>query len=366
MQILALWIQLGITTAIILYASNFLAKSADNIADKTGLGRSIIGVVLLATATSLPELGTGASSIVLFNEIDLAAGDVYGSCVFNLLIIAILDLIYRNKPILSSVGNTPIIVAGLSIVLISASIFGILYMEYFDKISLLIFNRLDPISIVLLVLFIISMFIIYKIEKNNHESEDAINSSETLKKSGIIFFLSATIIIICAVWLANVGKNIAIIMEWETSFVGTQFLAFSTSLPELAASIAALRINAPELAITNVLGSNLFNIGVVLFADDLVANNVHLLNEVSNVHLISAIASIIMTIIVLFACKKQFSQKIYGDITALMIIAIYITSSISIFQEAFQLLYLGLGLIIAIIITLVLRTYFNFTNSQLN
>ena len=70
--------------------------------------------------------------------------------------------------------------------------------------------------------------------------------------------------------------------------------------------------------------------------------------------------------IVLFACKKQFSQKIYGDITAIMIIAIYITSSISIFQETFQLLYLVLGLVIATIIALVLRFYFNFTNSQLN
>ncbi|MFL2627814.1 MAG: sodium:calcium antiporter [Dehalococcoidia bacterium] len=366
MQILSLWIQLGITTAIILYASNFLAQSADNIAEKTGLGRSVIGVVLLATATSLPELGTGASSIVLFNEIDLAAGDVYGSCVFNLLIIAILDLIYRNKPILSTVGNTPIIVAGLSLVLISVSVFGIIYTEYFNQISFLLFNRLDPISIVLLLLFIISMFVIYRIEKNNHASEVAINPSYTLKKSAFTFLLSAIIIIICAVWLANVGKNIAILMEWETSFVGTQFLAFSTSLPELAASIAALRINAPELAITNVLGSNLFNIGVVLFADDLVANNIHLLSVISNVHLISAIASIIMTIIVLFSCKQQFSNKIYGDITAIMIMTIYITSSISIYQEGFQLLYFVFAVIITLIIAIPMRFYFNFTNTQLN
>ena len=267
----------------------------------------------------------------MFNEIDLAAGDVYGSCVFNLLIIAILDLIYRNKPILSSVGNTPIIVAGLSIVLISTSIFGILYMEYFDEISLLIFNRLDPISIVLLVLFVISMFIIYKIEKNNHESEDAINTSDTLKKSGIIFFISATIIIICAVWLANVGKNIAIIMEWETSFVGTQFLAFSTSLPELAASIAALRINAPELAITNLLGSNLFNMGFVLFVDDLVYQNGVVWAHVSWIHGVTALIAVLMTSVVIVSLvyyTRNESGKSWKITVAPVLIGCYVLSSL--------------------------------------
>jgi len=366
MQIFSLWIQLGISTLIILYASNFLAQTADEIADITGLGRSIIGVVLLATATSLPELGTGASSIVLFNEVDLAAGDVFGSCVFNLLIIGILDLFWRNKPILSAVGNTPIIIASLSILLVSVSILGIIYTEYLNQINFLFFNRIDPFSIVLLLLFTISMVVIYKVEKNNNSNNDSSNSSSSLKKSGLIFLSSAIVIIICAVWLANLGKNIAVIMEWETSFVGTQFLAFSTSLPELAASIAAIRINAPELAITNILGSNLFNIGIVLFSDDLVSKNIHLLNVISNVHLISAIASIIMTIIVVIACKQQFSNKIYGDVTASLIVTIYITSSISIYQENFQLLYFVISLFISLIIALTVRLYFNFTNSNVN
>ena len=64
------------------------------------------------------------------------------------------------------------------------------------------------------------------------------------------------------------GEKIAHIMKWQESFVGTQLLALSTSLPELATSLAALRLRAPELAITNLLGSNLFNTGIVLFLDD--------------------------------------------------------------------------------------------------
>ena len=78
----SLWLQLLGAAGIILVASTFLAKSADVIAIKTGLGRSFIGVVLLATATSLPELGLGVSSITLYDAPDLAAGDAFGSNIF--------------------------------------------------------------------------------------------------------------------------------------------------------------------------------------------------------------------------------------------------------------------------------------------
>ena len=79
MSVLVWWLILIAMAVAILITSNFLAKAADVIAEKTGLGRSFIGVVLLATATSLPELGTGLSSILLVGEPDLAAGDAFGA-----------------------------------------------------------------------------------------------------------------------------------------------------------------------------------------------------------------------------------------------------------------------------------------------
>ena len=79
MTLAILWLQLGVAAAVILGASLFLAKSADVIAIKTGLGRSFVGVVLLATATSLPELGTGVSAVAIVGEPDLAVGGAFGS-----------------------------------------------------------------------------------------------------------------------------------------------------------------------------------------------------------------------------------------------------------------------------------------------
>ncbi len=113
MPIALLWLQLAGVTIIILTASHFLAKSADIISFKTGLGQSLIGVGLLATATSLPELGTGVSSVTFVGAPDLAAGDAFGSNLFNLLIIGLLDIFWRNGPILTAVSTTALLVGAL-------------------------------------------------------------------------------------------------------------------------------------------------------------------------------------------------------------------------------------------------------------
>ena len=90
-------------------------------------------------------------------------------------------------------------------------------------------------------------------------------------------------------------------MGWEASFVGTQFLAFSTSLPELAASFAAVRLGAPELAIGNILGSNVFNMGFVLFLDDVAFEDGAIWAFASDVHTLTAVFAMLMTALVIVA-----------------------------------------------------------------
>jgi len=85
-----LWAGFIICTAAIVYSGIKLSKYGDVIAEKTGLGRAWIGLVLMASVTSLPELVTGISSVTFAGVPDIAVGDVLGSCVFNMLIIALL------------------------------------------------------------------------------------------------------------------------------------------------------------------------------------------------------------------------------------------------------------------------------------
>ena len=105
-SIIVVWAQFVGVGAVIVAAGFYLARYGDVIADKAGLSGSWIGLALLATVTSLPGLATGISSVTIANEPDIAVGNVLGACVFNLLILALLDATYRRSVIFSAGGDT--------------------------------------------------------------------------------------------------------------------------------------------------------------------------------------------------------------------------------------------------------------------
>ena len=295
-----LWLQFAASAAIILLAAHFLANSADDVAERTGLGRTFIGVVMLATATSLPELATGISSITLFDAPDLAIGDAFGSNLFNLMIIGLADIYWQNGPVLNAVTRTSVMTAGLGAGLITLAVLAIFIYSETDATA---DWPLSPMTIVLLLVFIAAMFLIYRHSQQIQEAEaDAEVEVEqppeaqaaegpSLTRALLIYAVSAAVIVGAAIWLSNVGERIAEDMHWEQSFVGSQFLAISTSLPEIGTSFAALRIGAPDLAISNVLGSNVFNMGIVLFFDDVAFVDGAVWEVVSSVHVISGLTS---------------------------------------------------------------------------
>ncbi len=303
METTLLWLQLAASAAIILGASWFLAKSADVIAFKTGLGRSFIGVVLLATATSLPELGTGVSSIAWLDEPDLALGDAFGSNLFNLLIIGLLDLYWRDGPLLTRVGYTPAVVGALGIAVIGIAALALLVHGATTAMS---GWHVGPLSAALFAMFLLAMLLIYRSGQAEGQTEGEAEAGEeyeggSLAGAFIRYLVSAALVVGAAVWLAHSGEGITEAMGWEASFVGTQFLAFSTSLPELAASFAAVRLGAPELAIGNILGSNVFNMGFVLFLDDVAFVDGAIWAVASDIHVITAVFAMFMTALVITA-----------------------------------------------------------------
>ncbi len=326
-----LWLQLVGAAGIILFAATFMAGSADVIAIRTGLGRTFIGVVMLATATSLPELGTGVSSIVWLDEPDLAAGDAFGSNVFNLLIIGLLDFFWRNGPLLNRVSLGAVLIGALGILMIGlagASIF------LHQELEIAVGSFISPLSVVILAAFVVSMWILYKSEQGNDDAADEDEPDTSMQRAFVVYGISATTVVIAAIWLANVGDGLAEELNLERSFVGTQFLALSTSLPEFAASIAAIRLGAPELAISNVLGSNLFNMGFILFVDDAVYTDGPVWEVVDPVHIFTAILAMLMTAVVIVAMVTQERGRPgrFFTFEAVMLLGLYIGGSTLIFQ----------------------------------
>ncbi len=334
-----LWLQLGATAAVILMASQFLARSADTVAEKTGLGRSFIGVVMLATATSLPEMGTGISAIALVDAPDLAAGDAFGSNLFNLMIIGLADLYWRNGPVLTTVKFTSVVVGALGVGLIALAVGAIYVHSPTDVIS---DWYISPVSVLLIVGFFAAMLLVYRHEKGAAPSEEpeeepqAKYADQSLSRALFVYFGAAAVVVAAAVWLAMTGDHLAEEMGWEASFMGTQFLAMSTSLPEIATSFAALRLNAPDLAITNVLGSNMFNMGFVLFVDDLVYSQGVVWSNVSDVHILTGLIAVLMTAIVIIGVLTRPRKRLGRVWTPEggMLVAAYLGASVLVFALA--------------------------------
>ena len=336
-SLILLWLQLAFAAALIVGAATFLARSADIIAAKTGFGRAIIGVVMLATATSLPELGTGVSAIVLVGESDLAAGDAFGSNLFNLFVIGLLDIYWRKGALLTFASYTSALVGALGGLLIAL---GAIAMIIHDLTISVANWRVSPVSLLMLAGFAVAIFLIHQSERSRAPAqEDAAPSApsyegESLARAFIVYAASAAAVVGAAIWLAYSADRVASEMGWAASFMGTQFLALSTSLPELAASFAALRLGAPDLAIANLLGSNIFNMGVVLFLDDLALADGAIWNAIDDIHLLTAVVGIVMTAIAVTAMltpnSRARSRSPYS-VEAAALVVLYAAASLLVF-----------------------------------
>ncbi len=304
-----LWLEFIICTGLIFFSGAKLAKYGDIIAEKTGLGRTWVGVVILASVTSLPELATGLSSVTLIDVPDIAVGDVLGSCVFNLLILALLDTVHRKEPVKTKAHHGHMLAAGFSILLL-----GIVGTWISAGKPLLTFGWVGLYSLVFILIYCVAMKTVYSYEKRQLAkfiggiAQELKYEAISIKKAMIIYSLNAALVIAAAVSLPKIGEGLAISTGLGQTFIGNIFIAVSTSLPEVVVSIAAVKLGAIDLAIGNLMGSNLFNI-FILAIDDFFFMKGPILFHVSTHHNISALTAIAMTGLVCIGITYRSEKK---------------------------------------------------------
>jgi cation:H+ antiporter len=331
--VILLWTSFLICSLAILYSGTKLSKYGDIIAEKTGLGGLWIGVILIAFVTSLPELITGLSSVIIFKTPDIAAGDVIGSCVFNIFILALLDTLYRSSPISSKGQRGHILSAGFGILLlciIAVNIFlSTMYTGFPNAIG-----HIGLYSPVIIILYVISMRLIFSYEKKNSanfnkEAAQGLRYEQISKGEVYInFTINALVVVTAAVFLPEIGKKIAEVTGLGQTFVGNILIAISTSLPEVVVSTAAVKIGASDMAIGNLLGSNVFNTAI-LAIDDLFFLNGPILSLVEPIHIIPVISAIIMTTIAIIGLTYRASKKYFFlSWDAMAIIMVYILNMV--------------------------------------
>lgn len=331
MTIALVWVKFSLCAALIGFAGPVLTRYGDIIARRTGVSRTWIGLLLLATATSLPELITGVSAVTVAAAPNIAVGDALGSCVFNLTMLVVLDAMHRDGPMYSRMDQGHILTAAFGVILIGLAGVSLLLGRNGLDISFLHVGVYTPIIVVL---YLVAMRTAFVYERRRPAAEAmADNDPEvTLRMAVARYLAAATVVVGAGVWLPFIGVEIAEVMGWRTTFVGTLLVAGATSLPELVVTISALRLGALDMAIANLLGSNLFDV-LILAIDDVFYAKGPLLSAVSPTHAITAFAAVIMSGILIVALLYRPATRFHGTVgwVSLSLFTVYLLSSYAIY-----------------------------------
>lgn len=243
--------------ALIIFSANWLVEGASSIAKRFGISDLVIGLTIIAFGTSAPELTVNLFS-ALTGSTDIAIGNVLGSNIANIfLIVGISSIIYP----LEIKKNTTWKEIPLS--LLAAIVLGILANDTFiDNSSMGDFiSRID--GLVLLSFFVIFMVYITEIARGQSETEE-ITTSLPLGKALLFVVGGLAGLFFGGKYLVEGAVNIAAMLGMSEKLIGLTIVAIGTSLPELATSVVAAYKKKTDIAIGNIVGSNIFNIFFIL------------------------------------------------------------------------------------------------------
>lgn len=321
-----IWLSLLACLVVIGVAGVRLARYGDIIAEKSGLSRGWVGMILLASVTSLPELATGLSAVTVANVPDIAVGNILGACVFNLGFIVVLDFLYRKESIYTRARQGNVLAAGFGIALIGFAGFNLLL---YRDIAIPSLGHVGLYTPVILLLYGLAMRSLYRYERaqvSEFVEEVAERYPHTSLGQAVQRYIIAALAVVAAgIWLPHVASDLADAMGWQHSFVGTLFVAAVTTAPEIVVTVAALRLGAVDLAIGNLFGSNLFNIAI-LAIDDLAYLPGPLFAYVSSSHAASAFSAMMMSGLAVVGLVLRPASRVLRSVSwvSLLLLVIYL------------------------------------------
>ena len=299
-------IAFGLAALMIGVAGSRLARLADTLADRTGLGEALFGVLLLAGVTSLPDFAATLSA-ALDARPDLAMSNVMGSMAANLVFLGVADIVYR-KANLEHAAASPVnlMLAGLLIVLLSLPLLAILTP------TLTLWN-VHPITPVIVVAYLFGLHLVRHTQAKPmwfpRLTHQTVSDEPTKHSAGSatvwLEFIGMAVVTALAGWiLMEAAKGIADHTGLSETLVGGLFTALATSTPELVTTIAAIRIGALTLAVSNIFGTNCFNMLVVAAAD---AGYPHgsIYHDMAPVQMMWGLVGILMTAILLLGMVRR-------------------------------------------------------------
>lgn len=292
------WLQFTVCASALTFFAYLLCREGAIVSAKTRIERAVMGMFFLGVATSFPEIVTATSSVYSFGNIGLGYGDIMGSVIINLMILSLIDMFSRSKRILSGAywfnRSTGLFAAGISGMILLSVILRTLF-----PVSLR-FGLVGLESIVVGVIYLVYLRQLKNAGRPGHVNAEPYSFWMVWAK----FFLLLLVVMVLGVWMAAIGDRIVSLTGLSGSFVGSLFLGFATSLPEIIVAFSAFFAAGPDMALGNILGSNIFDISLIPVLDLLTENPI-----LGMIDLGSAVATLFAFILSVLACFGMFYAK---------------------------------------------------------
>lgn len=322
-------VSFALASWVIVIAGSRLAHLADELADRTGMGEALFGVLLLAGVTSLPDFAATLSAAIDMRP-DLAMSNVMGSMAVNLLFLGIADIFYRKANLEhAAASSVNLMLAGLLIVLLTLPLLAIITPNVSGW-------RVHPITPVIVVVYLFGLHLVLKTQAKPmwfpRLTRQTVADTPSQTHHGSLpaawgRFIVLAIVTCIAGWiLMEAAKVIADQSGLSDTLVGGLFTALATSTPELVTTIAAIRYGALTLGVSNIFGTNCFNMLVVAAADVGYPNG-SIYHDMASVQMTWGLVSILMTAILLLGLVRRETYGI-GRIgfESTLILGVYATA----------------------------------------
>jgi len=250
-------------SVVIVFTAIKLAKYTGLLEKKTKVSGALLGGVLLASVTSLPELFASLSAVVLFNDPLLSMGNILGSNIFNLGFMA-LFLVFA----LGAFSKSKMSKANIAYFLFVLGIYLVLFLGVFVDINIQIpFISISIITIAILIIYSSGVYKISKMPIEENLLSEPDTSPLSAKQVVVRFIIACVVLVAASVGLTFASTEIEKILNLGAGLAGAVLIGCTTSIPEITATLALIKKRNFNMAVSNIIGSNLFNLIIICVCD---------------------------------------------------------------------------------------------------
>jgi len=315
----------AVLASLVVFLSIKLSNYVDLLDKKTKVSGALLGGILLAGVTSLPELFTSLTGTLIVGDNRLVLGNIMGSDFFDIIIFGVVYFLFFKKFTQGKVGKQhylTIMFTALMLVAVTVAAF------IFNKNGWLL-GWFNPMSIVIIAIYVLSVIFTPKTEEK--EEQDEVETKLTVKQIWILLAVFSVILIGASIGVTMVTEQIVEGFNIGHTFGGSLFLGVATSLPEVTATISLCKKKNFDAAYGDILGSCVFNIIILALADAISfkAGPLYTITSDSFMLIIGTAFCLLLTFLsILFIRSKYFKNNVKSRVILYSIGALLISSYI--------------------------------------